>query len=215
VAFGGKKKDNGHSAVQMCDGYLLAGITESNNKKQSCSLCQVSCNHYDCTDTSTEDFWIAKINGNGELIWNESLGASGNDGAYVIKQVSSDTYIIGGYTTSSNGDKDWYLVKFSISDCNERLSKPAYSYNHLLVYPNPSSDFFAISLTFPEKINETATLEVLNVEEKVVAEHMIAIENGLLYKVISIQHFSSGFYSVRIILKDRIYQTKLLLQKEL
>jgi hypothetical protein len=42
VAYGGKKKENGHSIVQICNGDLLVGITESNNKKLTCDLCQVS-----------------------------------------------------------------------------------------------------------------------------------------------------------------------------
>jgi hypothetical protein len=212
VAFGGKKKDNGHSAVQMCDGYLLAGITESNNKKQSCSLCQVSCNHYECTETPTEDIWLAKIDGSGELIWNESIGTSGNDGAYVVKSVSADTYIVGGYTTSSNADKDWYLVKFSIIDCGERLSSEVASLNQTSIYPNPTNGTFTISLGLANEINELASIEILDLAGRIVTTDEIAIHGSMLKKQISVMKLPSGFYWIRISAGGNVYQAKLVLQ---
>lgn len=114
-AYGGKLKDNGHSVVQACEGYLLAGITKSNNLDLTCSNCQVQCNHYDCDEDETEDIWLVMVNSEtGEYIWDESLGASGDDGAYSIKRVHDGSYVVAGYLTNANGDTDFYIVNFEI-----------------------------------------------------------------------------------------------------
>lgn len=211
-AYGGKKKDNGHSVVQICDGYLLAGITESNNKKLSCDLCQVSCNHYDCTDIVTEDIWLAKISGTGELVWNESIGTSGNDGAYVLKYVEGDSYIVAGYTTSSNGDKDWYLVKFSIPDCSERLTAEDHPTNQLSTNPNPSTGSFSVALQLSDKINESVWLQILDVAGKEISAHEAMISDGSLQQQILSNELQSGFYLARIVINHKVYQSKIIIQ---
>lgn len=124
AAYGGYWQDNGQSSVQTCDGYLLAGITKSNYldtdpaDNQACTNCQVSCNHYVCSASETEDIWLAHVNtSTGSLDWNESVGSSDNDGAYSIKKVLDGSYILVGYTTNS-GHKDIYVVKFELTHCS-------------------------------------------------------------------------------------------------
>jgi hypothetical protein len=206
VAYGGFKKDNGHSIVQICDGYLLAGITLSNNKKATCSICLVECNHYDCTETATDDLWLVKISNEGELVWEESLGEGGNDGAYVIKRVSDNSYIIGGFIyNAASGNKDWYLVKFEIDGCTERLSNDGAIDQTLSIFPNPSDGSLTVSLRAPEKGQQKAIIEVFDVAGKVKLTDHAQINNGLLEKQLSINNFSAGFYRVKVTTDGIVY----------
>ncbi|MCY7410969.1 MAG: hypothetical protein LH473_11905 [Chitinophagales bacterium] len=80
VAHGGRYGDTGLSAVQTCNGYILAGFSTSNykddpNQKTFCDNlpydCDVSCNHYDCdADPQTSDIWIVMVDGtDGSYLW--------------------------------------------------------------------------------------------------------------------------------------------------
>jgi hypothetical protein len=198
-AYGGKVKDNGHSAVQICDGFLLAGITNSNNKAQTnCSTCQVACNHYDCSDAVSEDIWIAKINGTGTLIWDESLGElNKNDGAYCIKQVSENEFVVAGYTTAGTNNRDWYMVKFEITDCQERLSSESIGNDILSVYPNPSAGTIKVSLRLSDLFTQEAAIMILDQTGKVFFSSEANIEYGILDVQLSANQLSFRFLLVK------------------
>lgn len=116
-SYGGRKNDKGFSSVPACGGYLLAGISQSNKQAQpGCSTCEVYCNHYNCYDTPTEDIWLAKIDATtNELLWEESIGKTGNDGAHSIKRTFDGSFVIAGYTTNNN-EKDFYVAKFELTE---------------------------------------------------------------------------------------------------
>ena len=211
VAYGGFKKDNGHSIVQICDGYLLAGITLSNNKKATCPLCQVECNHYDCTETATDDIWLVKISNEGELVWEESLGEGGNDGAYVIKRVSDNSYIIGGFIYNAiSGNKDWYLVKFEIDGCPQKLSNDGAIGKTLSIFPNPSDGSFTVNLRAPENGDQKAIIEVFDVAGKVKLRDNAQLNDGLLEKQLSLKNLSAGFYWVKVSVNGSAFRANLI-----
>lgn len=193
-AYGGKKNDNGFSSVQACSGFLLTGNTSSNNLKSSCELCQVECNHYDCTETATDDIWLVKISNEGELVWEESLGEGGNDGAYVIKRVSDNSYIIGGFIYNAiSGNKDWYLVKFEIDGCPQKLSNDGAIGKTLSIFPNPSDGSFTVNLRAPENGDQKAIIEVFDVAGKVKLRDNAQLNDGLLEKQLSLKNLSAAF----------------------
>lgn len=91
-ALGGTSSDQAHTVQQTADGgYIIAGFTASVNG-------DVTFNH------GFEDLWIVKLNSTGALQWQKSLGGSGVDQAYQIKQLSNGGYIVGGSSYSLNGD---------------------------------------------------------------------------------------------------------------
>jgi hypothetical protein len=51
-----------------------------------------------------DDCWIAKTDDNGTLQWQKSIGGSGNDIGYCIRQTTDGGYIIAGHTNSNDGD---------------------------------------------------------------------------------------------------------------
>ncbi len=89
---GGKRDDEANCIRQSHDGgYIVAGASRSDDG-------DVTQNHGD------EDFWIVKLEEDGTLLWQKSLGGSGNDEANSIKQSPDGNYIVAGLSTSIDGD---------------------------------------------------------------------------------------------------------------
>ncbi len=90
--FGGSQYDNANSIQQTSDGgYIVAGETESFNG-------DVVGNH------GSSDYWIVKLDANGSMMWQKTLGGRGFDAANSIKQTFDGGYIVTGFTLSSGGD---------------------------------------------------------------------------------------------------------------
>ncbi|NNV56759.1 T9SS type A sorting domain-containing protein [Limnovirga soli] len=80
-----------------------------------------------------EDYWIVKLNKNGQKLWDTTYGGSGSDRLGAIKEISTGEYIAGGTSnTSRNGDKttgtvgntglnDFWIIRLSETP----LLKPA------------------------------------------------------------------------------------------
>ena len=98
-------------AVQQCrdGGYVMFGHTTSANG-------DVTGNH------GSYDYWVVKMDANGTLEWQKSLGGTGMDWGTSIQQTTDDGFIVAGFTTSNNGDVsgnhgdyDYWLVKLDDS----------------------------------------------------------------------------------------------------
>jgi hypothetical protein len=50
------------------------------------------------------DYWVTKLDLNGNIEWEKSSGGSSNDVAYAIQQTPDESYIVTGYSESSDGD---------------------------------------------------------------------------------------------------------------
>lgn len=114
--FGGSGDEFGYSVQQTLDnGYIIAGKTASNNG-------DVSGTH----DTYWGDMWVIKLDFDGNLDWQKTLGGSYEDCALSISQTTDNGYIVAGYTNSSDGDvtgkhsyQDIWIVKLSSSGAIE------------------------------------------------------------------------------------------------
>jgi uncharacterized repeat protein (TIGR01451 family) len=89
---GGSQSDGGTYVERAGDGYIFLGTTISNDG-------DVSGLH-----GPNEDIWVAKLDRNGNIIWQKCLGGSGYDVAAAIKQTPDGGYIITGTITSMDGD---------------------------------------------------------------------------------------------------------------
>ncbi|MBG6133149.1 hypothetical protein IWQ47_004517 [Aquimarina sp. EL_43] len=106
---GGSSDEAANSIQQTTDGgYIIAGMTDSNDQDIS-------------EDTSFADFWIVKLDGLGNLVWETNYGGSGNEEATDIEQVSDGGFIVAGFTSSSNGDvgenfgsMDYWVMKLDV-----------------------------------------------------------------------------------------------------
>jgi gliding motility-associated-like protein len=98
------------SAIQNTDGYLLVGEknTGVNNWK-------------DTPIDGHRDIWVVQIRPSGEVIWEKSYGADGEDQAFSIIKLPDGDYIIGGHTDSkpdgvnktseAKGKRDVWLIR--------------------------------------------------------------------------------------------------------
>jgi len=104
--FGGTNNDRAHAVVQSEDmGFVMAGFSESDD--------------FDISNTQgSYDFWMVKVDENGNMIWERSFGGSGIEIAYDIAKTNDNGYVIVGNTFSADGDigksigeSDIWLIK--------------------------------------------------------------------------------------------------------
>ena len=100
--YGGSNKDYAEYILQTNDGgFLVAGWSNSNDG-------DVVQNH------GGYDIWIIKLNSNGDLMWSNSYGGTGNEGiskeSSLLETTSGSFYFVG-HTTSNNGNKRILLDK--------------------------------------------------------------------------------------------------------
>lgn len=90
--YGGQYADLLRSMEQTSDnGYILAGYSNSPVSGEKTEA-----------NNGVGDFWIIKINDKGEIQWQNTYGAEGDDQPYVIHQTSDNGYIVGGNSNSKN-----------------------------------------------------------------------------------------------------------------
>lgn len=107
---GGSNVDDAQSIRQTTDGgYIIAGSSNSGDG-------DISGNH------GNYDYWIVKLDSNGNMQWQKSLGGSSMDIAQSIQQTSEGGYIVAGSSSSNDGDVsgnhgggDYWIVKLDIN----------------------------------------------------------------------------------------------------
>ncbi len=107
-SYGGSIYDGGTSVQKTVDrGYIIAGYTFSNDG-------DILFNH------GNSDFWIIKVDSDGKMEWNKTLGGSGYEDAFSIQQTNDGGYITTGYSnsvdgdvTGNHGDYDYWVVKLN------------------------------------------------------------------------------------------------------
>ena len=95
-SIGGTRDDYANSVQQTTDGgFIVAGQSDSYDG-------DVTGNH------GNSDFWIVKLNSEGNLIWQKSYGGSNDEDAYSIQQATDGGFIVAGWTASTDGDVSGY-----------------------------------------------------------------------------------------------------------
>lgn len=90
--YGGKKIDAGSAVLQVSDGYVVVGVTESYGGGKG-------------------DLWFIKTDKIGELIWRCIYGTDGDDFGVDVKQTNDGGFILTGYTERPDNKKDIWLIK--------------------------------------------------------------------------------------------------------
>ncbi len=90
--YGGSLEETGNDIVQTTDGgFIFCANTSSNNGDVSGALGSV-------------DIWVVKLDGDGNIEWQRTLGGTGLDNAGRILQLPSGGYLLLGNTRSNDGD---------------------------------------------------------------------------------------------------------------
>ena len=105
--FGGTNEDDAIAIEEANDGgYVILGYTTSVDG--------------DVTGKTSpdQDYWLLKLNQDGDKIWDKTYGGSQNDQATGLSKTNDGGYIISGYTSSFDGDvsenagfQDYWIVK--------------------------------------------------------------------------------------------------------
>ena len=92
--YGGSAYDWANSLIQTADGgYAVAGVTTSKG-------------------AGGADFWIIKLDEQGNQVWDKTYGGSGGDGASSLIQTTDGGYAVAGYTYSKGaGKEDFWVIK--------------------------------------------------------------------------------------------------------
>ncbi len=108
--FGGTNNDRAHAVVQADDGgFVMAGFSESDD--------------FDISNTKgSYDFWVLKINAQGDLVWERSFGGTGIEISQDIVKTKDGNYVVTGHTFSTdtdisknNGESDIWMIKIDDS----------------------------------------------------------------------------------------------------
>jgi hypothetical protein len=105
VAFGGQRGDAANSVRQTSDGgFVVAGVSTSHASGNKTSV-----------SWGGADFWVVRLDANGQKLWDQSFGGSQSDTAGVVRETADGGFIVGGYTDSgADGNKS--SASFGFSD---------------------------------------------------------------------------------------------------
>ncbi len=113
--FGGTNNDRSYDVIETInEEFIIVGSTESNDIDIS-------------NNFGSYDYWVIKINSQGDLLWEKSYGGSGIDVANSISVLPNKNFLILGYSFSndfqisnSKGESDFWLIEI---DKNGNLIK--------------------------------------------------------------------------------------------
>ena len=150
------------------------------------------------------DLFLAKYDGNGNVLWAKSADGTNDDKASsVAVDTSGNTYVagyfkspnitLGSYTLTNAGYYDIFIAKSdssTVTGINELSNSLTTS-----VFPNPATNNLTIEI--PQK----ATIEILNIEGQIIksiSADLPAGKQGENHTTIDISGFASGMYFVKV-----------------
>ncbi|WP_320554487.1 hypothetical protein [Winogradskyella aquimaris] len=92
--YGGSGDDRGNAIIQTSDGgYAILGYSFSNNGDVT-------------TNAGLQDYWLVKLDANGNIIWEKSFGYQGADSGISIIETSDQGFLLSGIldVTASGGE---------------------------------------------------------------------------------------------------------------
>ncbi len=140
--FGGDNSDTPHEIRKTIDGnYIIGGSSRSGISGDKSE-----------TRFGGSDFWVVKIDKDGNKIWDRTFGGSRNDILWTLFATSDNHYLLGGYsasditgnkTTTNRGGWDCWLIK--IDENGNKIWDKTFggNYNDLLyeVQENDDGDY--------------------------------------------------------------------------
>lgn len=131
TALGGSSMEIAYGIQPTPDGgYIIAGNSGSTNGN-------VTGNH------GGYDGWVAKLNANGILQWQKSIGSTAADGMAALLNANDNGYIVVGYNSAANGDvtanqggADCWVVKLS----RDALGNASFKNQAITLSQNPVNE---------------------------------------------------------------------------
>lgn len=149
-SFGGTGDDEGYTMCRTNDGgSVIAGISNLTSG-------DVTGNHGDY------DFWVIRIDTSGNLLWQKSLGGTGDDEANSVLQSYDKGFIILGSSNSIDGDvtgnigsRDYWVVK--LDSAGNLLWQKSYGGTNIdatgFIQPTKDSGYVISGYTYSNNVN--------------------------------------------------------------
>ncbi len=207
-SYGGQGSQNGGSACLTADGgIIMTGKNDTGlkfSKQDSIFDGLIMVDNLMQTKTSGNLFLI-KTNANGDSLWCHDFGGTDFSYGNEVYLTNDNGFIAcGGITIGT--DHNAYLVKtneFGISKVYEN------SYNmNFLIYPNPCKGIFSIKQN--NISNEICFLKIFNSTGKMIMNKSFGSENE---QTLDISNYSNDLYLLIIIKNDKVFTSKLIIQK--
>jgi hypothetical protein len=192
---GGSENDELYSITRdpSDSGFCVAGFTFSNDGN-------VSAKH---GGTDSSDIWVAKLSSSGVIEWQKCLGGSRDDYGESILETPDHSFMVVGYTASSDGDVsgyhggsyDGWVVKLAAVNSVQEFNVPE-SFP-LSTYPNPTSNSIILAYNLPSSSPVEITIYSITGERmKDIRE--TSQESGHHEMQIDLGEFPDGLYIVSI-----------------
>ncbi|PSR53955.1 hypothetical protein AHMF7605_10710 [Adhaeribacter arboris] len=177
--YGGSGQDQLQASTPTQDGgFVLAGTSNSladGDKSEPSYLSADGC-------CATNDFWIVKLDGNGNKQMDKRLGGNDEDELRTVLQTEDGGLLLGGRTSSERsgdvtqpsksiyGGRDYWLIKVAPESLKAAATQPNQVVNlvplsavintpvQVTAYPNPFSDKVTVKFSLPE--TQTATVKI-------------------------------------------------------
>lgn len=190
----------------ICGGYSLSNI--SGDKTENC--------------IGGKDYWIVKIDANGNIQWENTIGGVYDDYIFAnncIFQTTDGGYICGGTSNSNiSGDKtenvvgkrDYWIIKL-YPDSVTGISDLELPKAELKIYPNPAGENLTLTLSKGEGTSEVQ-IEILDLLGREVLQPQasnITIEHQT---TINITSLSPGIYIAQVKQGEKAYREKFVKQ---
>jgi len=170
-------------------GYVVAGFTTSSDG--------------DVTSfNGASDYWITKLNSDGDLQWQLSLGGNNYEYAYAIKQSADGGYIVAGSVMiqaqgkigdvdrgGSPSQSDYWVIKLSPDSLN--TTSVVTDYNRVKVYPNPVYNTLTVDMM--GEIANRAEVSIIDIAGKEIFKGKV---NNPIYKI-NMDAYSNGLYFLK------------------
>lgn len=177
--YGGSDFERAESIIQTIDGgFIVGGYTFSHDGDIGFLYGAV-------------DFWIIKLNNQGAIEWQKTLGGSDEDRLTSILQTIEGGYIASGYVRSNNynvsgnhGGYDFWIVELTAT-----LNVPELSKKIVTLYPNPAKT------TLNLKINSDFLFDPFTISN-INGKNILRSNFNNLNTVINVTSLSAGIYFI-------------------
>ncbi len=191
--YGGSNHDEARSiSVLINNNYVVFGETRSSDGDVT-------------NNKGGDDYWLVKIDGLGNLLWEKTMGGSSFDDGNALYKTTDNSFIVAGGNASNDGDitgykgaGDFWVVKLNpLVNINEL----EYGNDDIFVYPNPNNGVFNIDTKLAiEKI------EIYNFLGDKIKEQLITKNNV----VINMQAYNKGTYFIKVITSNQVITKKII-----
>ncbi|TXD82088.1 T9SS type A sorting domain-containing protein [Subsaximicrobium wynnwilliamsii] len=192
-SLGGTDNDRAISISQTTDGgFILTGYSNSSDGDIS-------------ENQGSYDGWTVKLDNDGNLQWEMSLGGSKSDNFRSIAQTSDGGYVMTGWINSNDsgvvvlyGDSDFWVVKFGAETLGLATNE---NNDDISVHPNPVSETLYISTK--QQVEEVKLYDMLGKQ----------IFNSNYRSQIDVSRFQSGVYVLKLITDQGQFTKRILINQ--